>query len=297
MEFSATLLRTFIEVARRGSFTLAAGSVHRTQAAVSTQMHVLEESAGLKLIDRAERPLRLTEAGHLFLEFAEETVNKAETLAIFLKELAGGVAGQVRIGASLSVGAYLLPRLLGKILKTYPKLQLDVFTQNREVVCDAVAQSRVDFGVVLSDEPPQNIQSIPLRAEPFYIVAAATHSLVGKRAATIQQLQETPFIVGMSNDYTQMVDRMLRSIGIVRYPIGFRISNFEGRKECVRAGVGLTVLPKFTVVDEFKKHSLTSIKVKGFALSAPILLVENPRHLSSPSVKFVKELIVNGLKD
>jgi DNA-binding transcriptional LysR family regulator len=297
MDFSTTLLRTFIEVARRGSFTLAAGSVHRTQAAVSTQMQVLEDGIGLKLIDRSERPLRLTEAGHLFLQFAEETVNKAETLAIFLKELAGGVAGQVRIGASLSVGAYLLPRLLGKILKKYPKLQLDVFTQNREIVCDAVAESRVDFGIVLSDEPPQNLQSTPLRDEPFYIVAAANHFLLRKRKATVQRLEKTPFIVGMSNDYTQMADRMLRSLGVVRYPVGFRISNFEGRKECVRAGVGVTVLPKFTVADEFRKNTLASVKVKGITLSASILLIENPRHLSSPSVRFVKELIANGIKD
>lgn len=151
---------------------MAATSVHKTQAAVSTQMQTLEESIGLKLIDRSERPLQLTEAGRIFLQFAEETLNKAETLAIFFKELAGGVAGQVRIGASLSVGSYLLPRILGKVLKQYPKLKLNVFTQNREIVCDAVSQSRVDFGIVLSDEAPQNLQSTPLRAEPFYIVAA-----------------------------------------------------------------------------------------------------------------------------
>jgi DNA-binding transcriptional LysR family regulator len=297
MDFSSTLLRTFIEVSRKGSFTLAASSVHRTQAAVSTQMHVLEKSIGLKLIDRSERPLRLTEAGWLFLQFAEETVNKAETLANFFKELAGGVAGQVRIGASLSVGTYLLPRLLGKLLKQYPKLQLNVFTQNREIVCDAVAQSRVDFGIVLSDEPPPNLQSTPLRSEPFYIVGAANHPLVKKTKAPIHNLQNTPFIVGMSNDYTQMVDRMLRSLGLGQYSIGFRISNFEGRKECVRAGVGVTVLPEFTVADEFKKRTLVPIKVKGTSLSASILLLENPRHLNSPSVNFVKGVIVKGIKD
>lgn len=291
------MLRTFLEVSRRGSFTLAATSVHKTQAAVSTQIQILEESIGLKLIDRSERPLRLTDAGRLFFQFAEETLNKADTLTNFFKELARGVAGQVRIGASLSVGAYLLPRILGKVLKQYPKLQLNVFTQNREIVCDAVSQSRVDFGIVLSDEAPQNLQATTLRTEPFYIVAATTHPLVRKSNATIQKLQATPFIIGMSNDYTEMVDRMLRSLGVVNYSVGFRISNFEGRKECVRAGVGVTVLPKFTVASEFKKKTLASIDVKGISLSAPILLIENPRHLSSPSVKFVKELIVKGIKD
>ena len=266
------------------------------QAAVSTQIRVLEESIGLQLVDRSERPLQLTEAGRVFFQFAEETLNRAESLGNFFKELIGGVAGHVRIGASLSVGAYLLPRIIGKVLKEYPKVKMDLFTHNREIVCDAVSQSRVDFGIVLSDELPDNVQATPLRSEPFYIVAASNHPLARKRNVAPKELQSTAFVVGMSNEYTEMVNRMIRSVGIMRYTIGFRISNFEGRKECVSAGVGVTVLPEFTVAEEFRKKTLAPINLRGSRLSAEIMLLENTRHLRSPSVKLVKEVIVKRIQ-
>jgi DNA-binding transcriptional LysR family regulator len=259
-------------------------------------MQTLEDSVGLKLIDRSQRPLRLTEAGRLFFQFAEDTLNKADSLRNFFRELERGVAGQVRVGASLSVGSYLLPTIVGKILQQHPKLQLNVFTQNRELVCDAVSQSRVDFGIVLSDEVPQNLQVTSLRIEPFHIVARKNHPLTKKTNNTVEKLQTTSFIIGMSNDYSLMVDRMLRSVGVVNYSVGCRISSFEGRKECVRAGVGITVLPKFTVEAEYRKNVLAPVELKAVRLSAPIMLIENPRHLSSPSVTLVKDLLVKGIK-
>ena len=229
------MLRSFVEVSRRASFTLAATSLHLTQAAVSTQIRVLEESIGLQLLDRSERPLQLTEAGRVFFQFAEETLNRAENMGNFFKELVGGVAGQVRIGASLSVGTYILPRVIGKILKEYPKVKMDLFTHNREIVCDAVSQSRVDFGIVLTDKLPENLQATPLRFEPFYVVAAANHPLTRKRNVAIKDLQSIPFVVGMSNEYTEMVNRMMRSVGIMSYTIGFRINNLRaGRSALVR---------------------------------------------------------------
>jgi len=296
MEFSLALLRSFLEVSRRGSFTLAATSLHITQAAISTQIHVLEESIGLMLIDRSERPLKLTEAGQIFLQFAEETLNKAEGLSNFFRELAGGVAGEVRIGAGLSVGTYVLPKIIGSILRTHPKLKMNLFTQNRETVCAAVAQSPLDFGIVLSDEAPRELQITPLPSELFCLVAGRNHPFVKKGSVSVEELKTTPFVVGMSTGYTEMVDRLLRLNGLTNYPIGFRISNFEGRKECVRAGVGVTILPEFTVADEIRKKTLARIKLKGIQLSGRIMLIENRRNLTSPTVQLVKQLIVSNIQ-
>src|SRR5688572_13537603 len=106
MKFSDDLLRTFLAIYEEKNFSGAAETLHKSQPAVSIQIATLEKQIGLKLFNRSERPLRLTEAGSIFLQFAREVTNKANEVDRSLRELAIGTAGEVKIGASTSVGAY-----------------------------------------------------------------------------------------------------------------------------------------------------------------------------------------------
>lgn len=298
MDFSLSSLRTFIEVSTRQSFSSAAKCLALSQGAVSLQIKGLEQSLGTILIDRSDRPLQLTESGRIFLQFAKETINRSYTLGNYIKELSDGVVGEVRVGATTSLGSYLLPGILGEILTRNPKLRINLLVESRKSVCQFVRQSQVDFGIILTDEPPQGLRTSLLRKEPLCFIVGPNHPLTKKRLVTVKDLETTAFAVGSINyEFTEMVDKLLRVHGLSNYPIGCKISNFEGRKECVRAGVGVTVLPECTVLSEISTRRLSRLKVRGIQLSASIMLVEVSPRFSSPSVNLVKELISSRLKN
>ena len=103
MNIDVDRLATFIQLAQEGSFTASGKSLRKSQSAVSLQIAGLERQFGLQLIDRSTRPIKLTEAGQLFLQFSEQIVNQTTDLERTMSELARGASGEVKIGATTSV--------------------------------------------------------------------------------------------------------------------------------------------------------------------------------------------------
>src|SRR5436309_15792383 len=131
MDVSTDFLRTFIAVCECKSFTRATARVHKSQAAISTQIAKLEEQAGSKFIDRSQRQFKLTKEGELFLSFAREMVAKTDAAQQSLRALRNRVQQEVRVGTTRSVGIYILPEVIGSIAKDFPNLKISLLTQGR----------------------------------------------------------------------------------------------------------------------------------------------------------------------
>jgi DNA-binding transcriptional LysR family regulator len=296
MYFDNDILRNFLELCRYGSFSRAAEKLRKSQSGLSTQIAMLENQAGTKLFDRSQRPLRLTETGIIFFHFATEVLNKTEDLDRQLKEHMRGMAGEVRIAAIPSVGAFLLPSILGEILKTLPKISFTISVQPASLVYQSVRQSKVDFAVVLADRPPENLIVRRLRRERLCFVASKNHALASNPNLTFARLRSTPFVIGPSGGgYTEMMKRLFEKKKSFTFPIAIRIASFEGIKESVRAGLGLGILPEFMVKRDILNNDLVELFVNRFHLSADIILVERPRYSPTPTVASVKALIEKQL--
>src|ERR1043166_3272675 len=148
MDLSTDFLRTFIAVCECRSFSLATVKVHRSQAAISTQVAKLEEQAGSKFIDRSQRHFSLTKEGELFLTFAQEIVAKTDAAQQSLQTLHTIVQAEVRIGATRSVGTYVLPDAIGTIATNFPDLRISLLTQARARTYERLRQHSVDVAVV-----------------------------------------------------------------------------------------------------------------------------------------------------
>ena len=148
MDLSTDFLRTFIAVCECRSFSLATVKVHRSQAAISTQVAKLEEQAGSKFIDRSQRRFTLTKEGELFLTFAQEVVAKTDATEQSLQALQDRVQGEVKIGATRSVGIYVLPDAIGIIATSFPNLKISLLTQGRALTYERLRQHSVDVAIV-----------------------------------------------------------------------------------------------------------------------------------------------------
>ena len=119
-------IRVFLTVVDKKSFSKAAKALFLTQPAVSFQIQMLEEYYGTRLFDRVSRNISLTEAGHLLLKYANQMSTLQSELEREMQELTGTVKGRLMIGASTTIGEYIIPYLL-EFLKKFPEsISLDV---------------------------------------------------------------------------------------------------------------------------------------------------------------------------
>jgi DNA-binding transcriptional LysR family regulator len=293
MHFSSDSLNTFIKVAEERSFSVAAKKLHKSQSSVSSQVTLLEDQCGMKLLQRSPRPLRLTQAGILLLNFAKEVATRTQELSGSLTELKEGIAGEVRIGAITSIATFLLPSLVRAILDSFKNLRITISAQNVRQLCDSVRTGELDLAIVLSDQEPSGVCASVLRTEPFYFVVAPDHPAADKAQMSLKTLRNCPLIMGQeSSSYTQMLNRMLRKKGVSRYEVAARISTLEGMREITRTGIGIGVLPHYVVEGDIRRKALTRLRIKGVDLHANIYLVENARSVETPTLAAVKNLMI-----
>src|SRR2546426_10395797 len=151
MDVTTDFLRTLIAVCECKSFSLATARVHKSQAAISTQIAKLEEQAGSRFIDRSQRQFRLTKEGELFLNFAHEVVAKTDATQQSLRVLHDRFQEEVRIGTTRSIGIYILPDVISSIAKNFPNLKISLLTQGRTLTYERLQQGSVDLALVLAD--------------------------------------------------------------------------------------------------------------------------------------------------
>jgi DNA-binding transcriptional LysR family regulator len=292
MNIDVDRLHTFIQLAQEGSFTASGKSLRKSQSAVSLQIAGLERQFGLQLIDRSTRPIKLTEAGQLFLQFSRQIVNQTADLERIMSELARGVSGEVKIGATTSVGAYLLPPIAGELAQKYPKLSVTIVSLPQASVLGSVRTSAVDFAFILSDRIPADLKVTTLKREPLWFVSSPDNAALKSRPLAMNDLKAIPFILGLKGDqYTGMMESILEERRFPKVPVAMRIGNYEGIKQAVCAGIGIGILPRFTIHNEIRNRALVRIRVDGANLSARIMLVERQQTLQRPTAISAKSFI------
>jgi DNA-binding transcriptional LysR family regulator len=297
MDVTTDFLRTLIAVCECKSFSLATARVHKSQAAISTQIAKLEEQAGSRFIDRSQRQFRLTKEGELFLNFAHEVVAKTDATQQSLRVLHDRFQEEVRIGTTRSIGIYILPDVISSIAKNFPNLKISLLTQGRTLTYERLQQGSVDLALVLADVVPRGFFAKPLRSEPLCYVISPKHPLARKKTISKEELKTVPFISGIKgNDFSDMIDEAFEKEGIPRPAGGIIINNLRVRKEAVRAGVGVTVLPSFTVRDEVQSKTLKVLAIEGGRLpDTQLMIVESRRRSPNANVELVKKALEEKL--
>ena len=125
-------LRTFKTVADLTSFSLAAQRLKLSQPSVSYQVKELEETLGLPLLDRLGKRVQLTEAGSLLYSYARRMLDVLDEATVAIEEMRGIKRGTLRVGASTTVGIYLLPAALGAFKKLHPGLVISLEINGNE---------------------------------------------------------------------------------------------------------------------------------------------------------------------
>ena len=278
-------LRSFYEVARSGSFSKAAENLCITQPALSRQIVILEKTVGISLFNRHNRGVNLTDAGRRLFEYAEDVLKLLDKASKSLKEMQNLESGQLKIGASTTIGNYLLPTWLAKFLYLHPSIDVCLQVGNSDTIIEQLVDGLFDFAFVAGFSSTPGLCIEPLLEDEILFLVGPDHPLAKAESLLQPDLAKEVLIFRESGSATkQAVDSLLSQTGIQPARV-ITLGNTEAVKRAVIAGMGVTFLSKHTVTLELKtgllfapdipdlrvKRQFLSIYPKGVRLSPAAL--------------------------
>ena len=202
-------LQYFLAVAELRHFTQAAEKLNVTQPTLSHQIADLELQLGTPLLDRVGKSVRLTEAGALFRNYAENSLRQIESGRAALAELRGLEQGVLRIGASQSFVRRFLPTLLAEFACDYPGIALEVSELGAAAIETGLAKGDLDVGLAFAPAILPETTVEPLFEERLLLAVSRTHPLAERGQIRLAELDGVQLAL-FGSDYStrQMLDAM-----------------------------------------------------------------------------------------
>lgn len=239
-------LRYFRAVAEELSITRAAERLHIAQPPLSQQIRQLEEDLGVLLLERGERPLRLTEAGHHLLKRANEILSAVQTAVNEVRGIDRGVTGRLTIGFAGSAMYNLLPGILNAYRDRYPEVQL-VFTELLAAEIGAALEAReIDIGFSRPGiDPTGKIQQELLINEPLVVAVPERHPFAAEGALCVQRLHRQAVILYPRYPRPSLTDVIMNVLErhAIHLDILQEVNNLQTALGLVAAGAGITFVP------------------------------------------------------
>lgn len=259
-------LRTFKTVADMKSFSLAAQRLDLSQPSVSYQVKELEEALGLPLLDRLGKRIQLTEAGTLMYGYARRLFDVLDEATVAVEEMRGMERGTLRVGASTTVGIYILPAALGAFKKLHPGLVISLEIGTRARVQEQVLRNELDLAVVGPALRDPELEIIPFLTDELVVVAPSGHPFANKRGLTLKDLAGEPFVMREAASGSRWsLEKAARKAG-AKLTVAMELGSNGAIKHAVESGLGLAVLSRYACALELASKRLVELKVGGFPI-------------------------------
>tara|TARA_Y100000766_G_C18866013_1_gene585782 strand:+ start:357 stop:1265 length:909 start_codon:yes stop_codon:yes gene_type:complete len=257
-------LQVFTTVARLLSFTKAAEALHMTQPAVTFQIRQLEDYFNTRLFDRTHNRISLTTAGHLVKNYADQVISLYSEMDNEVRKLTGDVLGPLVLGASTTIGEYVIPSILGEYQSKFPEVAVRLHVANTEGIIHMVESNEIDIGIVEGPVNNKNLISKICWNDELVIVTPPGHELSQIPKINIAQVLNYPFISREEGSGTRnVVLDYLSSAGldITELNLTMEFGSPESIKSAVAAGLGISILSVATLHKELELEMLSKVSL------------------------------------
>ena len=262
-------LKVFRVVARHMNFTRAAEELLLTQPAVTQQIKALEDEYGVPLFDRSGGRIALTAAGTALLPYAEQLKTLSDEAFEAVTSTSGSHAGALALGASQTIGQYLLPNFVAAFLREYPRVAVTAISGNTDEMLEAVADHRIQLALIEGPGLRKDLHIEPFMEDQMVLVVPASHEWSGQEIDA-EDLRQAPLLMReFGSGSRRVVERALTKIGLRKKDLRtvMELDSTEGLLSAVEAGLGATFVSRWTVRNQLALHTLGIAQVKGLKLS------------------------------
>lgn len=253
-------LRYFDALARELHFGRAADACAVTQPALSMQIHELEQSLGLMLVERTRSGVQLTAKGEEIAHRASRILGDVRDLIAFAQHANKVLSGVLRLGVIPSVAPYMLPPLLPLLREAYPELELHVRETQTHVLTDELIEGKLDVLLLALPVKHSDVESIPLFDDRFLLAMPKDRKLSGRVRATRELIEHERLLLLEEGHCLRDQALTYCSLQQVDTVNTFGASSLSTIIEMVGAGFGITLLPEICLGVESRGRDLSLVR-------------------------------------
>ena len=289
-------LEAFLVVARLLNFGEAARTLNYSQSTVSEQIQSLEDELGARLFERIGRRVFLTEQGRQVIPFAERMVRDMTELKNMFRS-PESVAGTLAIGSAESLCAFWLPPLLKEYRRRYPQVQTSIRVGNCVDFPQWLQQNQVDVAFTMNDERGRTqLEQRELFQGKTMLVAAPDHELAAKKRIMPADLSGQTVLLPEGYCGYPMDLRQLLSQERVAANMIMEFGSIESIKQCVRNGLGVSLLPGITVAEELLRGDMLALDWCGPEIPIQANMIIHRHKWVSPALAALAELVMDSVQ-
>jgi DNA-binding transcriptional LysR family regulator len=285
MRLNLNHLAIFHAVAETGSMTLGAERLDISQPAVSKQVQELESALHVDLFHRIGRRIHLTQAGEILADYARRLFALARAAEEAIADVRAVERGTLRIGASTTIGSYLLPAVVATFWRQHPKIELLVQIENTEQVQRRLAGHELDVGLTEGFVEEDELSAETFHRDELVVIASTSHRFAAKGEVPLSALRAEPFILREAGSGTRAVEE--RALARLKLPLrtAMALGSTEAIKRVVAEGVGLAIVSRLAVRAECAAGTLAVLPVAGLRIDRPLHLVRRKGRRDGPALQ------------
>lgn len=294
LPFTLQQLRIIKAIASENSFTRAAEVLYISQPSLSKQVKVLENRLGILLINRESNKISLTEGGKLFLQYSERVLALCEESCRALNDLKNGDRGNLTVGASQTIGTYLMPRVLALFAQHYPQINLKVHVDSTRFIAKNVVNRDIDIAVVGGYVPDDLKKSLKIESfveDELTLIIPKSHPFATKKQKSINKddLYHLNFItLNPNSTIRKFIDNILiqNHIETKQLNIIMQLNSIEAIKTAVSLGLGAAFVSSSAIEKEIELKTIEIIKIENIKITRTLSILTNPECYQSKAFEF-----------
>lgn len=281
-------LRVFKAIFEEQSITGAARRLRISQPAVSKQLAELESALGVPLVDRLPRGIRLTQAGEVVQTHARRIFRAEEDAEQELAELLGLGRGRLSVGASTTIGSYLVPRVFGDFHVAHPGVALELEIGNTASIQAAVTEGRLDLGLTEGFVAGESLDVTVFAHDEMVLIVSPRHPWAAARRIPLEELSKTPLLARERGSGSRdVIEAALANVGFFFEP-AMSLGSTEAVKNAVAWGLGAAFVSRITVELELRVGVLSEVAVEGVAIRRALhRVLQRGKHRSVAASAFL----------
>ncbi|MBC3766140.1 LysR family transcriptional regulator [Neptunicella marina] len=259
MKLTLQQLKVFSAIASKGNLGAAADALFITKGAVSQNLQQLESQLATQLFDRVHPRLQLNSEGRRLQPMVDEVLARVDDIQLQFSGQNQPVS-ELRLGASQTIGNYLLPKLLAH----HAPQQLahtQVVIANSQQLCDKVSHFELDMALIEGQNTHQQLQATPWRKDHMCVVAAAQHPLAAVKKLSLNALNQQPWILReLASGSREQFELHLRP-NLPDIQSVLELGSLEAVMLAVEQGLGLTFISQLAAETRLASGKLVALKL------------------------------------
>jgi LysR family transcriptional regulator, low CO2-responsive transcriptional regulator len=281
-------IKTFVEVAKHSSFSLAGRKVFRSQSAVSAQIRQLEQEYGERLFSRVGKTVRLTPAGEVLFEFAGRFLQLRQDSLRAVADQSSTPRGLLAIGANEATFLYVLPDVFAKYQQLYPDVQISIYRNFSHKVLQRVEDGTIDLGIVTLPVKSPSLKVHSIYRDRVMLMASTKNPLSKLKSVSAKDIAGHPLIFPKTGFTRQVLDKFFRPFSS-EVRVAMELPSVTMIKRFVGANLGVSLISEGFASEDVKAGRVKLIPIRDVELWRELgLIYRKDRHLPRAATAFVE---------